>query len=54
MKKGLKDNILNLNNSYILTAGDPIGVSGSTNTIRLLRKKEMEFFQNLKINTNTN
>lgn len=47
MKKGLEENILNIKGMYILTAGDPVGVSGSTNTIRLLRKDEMEFFKNL-------
>ncbi len=54
MLTGLSKDILNLEKSYILTAGDPIGVSGSTNTIRLLRKKEMEFFKNLQINSNQN
>jgi len=48
MEKGLRDGVLNTEKSYILTAGDPVGVTGSTNTIRLLRKNEMEFFRNLK------
>ncbi|MCF6340573.1 MAG: pyruvate kinase [Sulfurimonas sp.] len=48
MQKGLESKILDKKNSYILTAGDPIGISGSTNTIRLLREKEMEFFRTLK------
>ena len=43
---GLTDGVLDLKKSYILTAGDPTGVSGSINTIRLLRKQEMEFFSN--------
>lgn len=47
MKKGFKDGVINPKNSYILTAGDPVGVSGSTNTIRLLREAEMEFFHKL-------
>ncbi len=47
MIKGLDRNILNKKHSYILTAGDPVGVSGSTNTIRLLRENEMEFFRTL-------
>lgn len=47
MKKGLEENILDINNTYILTAGDPIGKCGTTNTIRLLRKDEMEFFRDL-------
>ncbi len=48
MQKGLDSKILNKKNSYILTAGDPVGVSGSTNMIRLLRENEMEFFRTLK------
>ena len=47
MQKGLNDDVLSLEKSYILTAGDPVGVSGSTNTIRLLREEEMKFFKNL-------
>ena len=47
MQKGFEKNIFNKDHSYILTAGDPMGISGSTNTIRLLRYKEMEFFRNL-------
>lgn len=47
MIKGFKRNILDKKASYLLTAGDPVGVSGSTNTIRLLREKEMEFFRTL-------
>jgi len=45
---GIEEGILDLEKSYILTAGDPIGVAGSTNTIRLLRRNEMEFFRSLK------
>ncbi|MDY0117507.1 MAG: pyruvate kinase, partial [Sulfurimonadaceae bacterium] len=48
MKKGLDENILHITSGYILTAGDPTGVSGSTNMIRYLRKHEMEMFLNQK------
>jgi len=48
MKQGIKREILGLKKSYILTAGDPVGVAGSTNMIRILRKHEMEFFKNLQ------
>ncbi len=48
MQKGLDSKILDKKNSYILTAGDPVGVSGSTNMIRLFRENEMEFFRTLK------
>jgi len=47
MKKGLESKVLDINNNYILTAGDPMGISGSTNMIRLFRKNEMEFFRDL-------
>ena len=54
VRRGLANGVMKLENSYILTAGDPVGVSGSTNTIRLLREKEMDFFRNLEINPNPN
>ena len=47
INKGLDSGILNLKKSYILTAGDPTGVSGSINMIRLLREQEMLFFKTL-------
>ena len=48
MKQGFERKVLHLDKSYILTAGDPLGVEGSTNMIRLLRAHEMEFFRSLK------
>lgn len=48
MDKGLGKGILDKSKRYILTAGDPMGVSGSTNLIRVLGGAEMEFFKNLK------
>lgn len=50
MAQGMEKGILDKRKSYILTAGDPMGVSGSTNMIRLLRGEEMEFFKNLSEN----
>jgi len=47
VRQGLERNVLKLDKSYILTAGDPVGVPGSTNTIRILREHEMEFFKSL-------
>ena len=47
MKQGLDRNVLHLDKSYILTAGDPVGVEGSTNMIRILREHEMRFFASL-------
>ena len=48
MKQGAERKIIHLDKSYILTAGDPVGVVGSTNMIRILREHEMEFFLSLK------
>ncbi len=51
MTQGLQRNVLKLDKSYILTAGDPVGVEGSTNIIRILKEREMTFFKNLPINS---
>ena len=48
MKQGIQRKVLQLDKSYILTAGDPVGVVGSTNMIRILREHEMKFFASLK------
>lgn len=47
MLEGLERGVLDKNKLYIVTAGDPTWMSGSTTMIRLLRKEEMEFFKNL-------
>ncbi|MBT8343274.1 MAG: pyruvate kinase [Sulfurovum sp.] len=47
-KQGIERGILDLNSYYILTAGDPVGVSGSTNMIRIITAHEMEYFRSLK------
>ncbi|MDA7816904.1 pyruvate kinase [Sulfurimonas sp.] len=47
MNKGIQEKILDVKNTYILTAGDPVGECGSTNTIRLLRENEMNFFKGI-------
>jgi pyruvate kinase len=47
MKLGIKRKVFHLDKSYVLTAGDPVGVKGSTNMIRIIREQEMNFFQNL-------
>ena len=48
MNQGIERNVLKMDKSYILTAGDPVGVAGSTNMIRILREHEMKFFASLK------
>jgi pyruvate kinase len=47
ISSGLERNFIDLDATYILTAGDPVGEPGTTNTIRILRRNEMEFFLNL-------
>lgn len=44
VSKGLQMKILNKKETYIFTAGDPVGVQGTTNLIRILRENEMLFF----------
>lgn len=48
MDQGLQRGVMHLDNSYILTAGDPVGTPGSTNLIRVITGHEMEFFCSLK------
>ncbi|MBN2815612.1 MAG: pyruvate kinase [Campylobacterales bacterium] len=48
VNEGLQRGVLDLEDSYILTAGDPIGVAGNTNMIRVLREYEMKFFRDLQ------
>jgi len=45
---GLSRNILDKMNTYIFTAGYPIGTPGTTNVIRILRENELTFFGETK------
>lgn len=47
MNQGVERKVLKLDKSYILTAGDPVGIKGSTNLIRIIREHEMNFFRSL-------
>jgi len=47
MNQGIQRKVLQLDKSYILTAGDPAGIVGNTNMIRILRESEMMFFKSL-------
>ena len=42
---GIESGKLCIEKSYILTAGDPSGKPGTTNTIRILRGEEMSYFK---------
>jgi pyruvate kinase len=46
VQSGLGRNLLDGKGRYILTAGDPVGVAGKTNNIRILREHELSFFKN--------
>ena len=50
MDQGLARGVLHLDRTYILTAGDPAGIPGSTNQIRVISGHEMEYFCSLKRN----
>jgi len=47
VKHGLDSRVLKREGCYILTAGDPVGVPGTTNNIRILRSPEMNYFNGL-------
>jgi len=49
VQSGLQREVLKKESMYIVTAGDPVGVPGTTNTIRILRKNEMEYFAAAKL-----
>ena len=44
LEQGIAKDVLSLEKSYILTAGDPVGIPGSTNLVRFITRHEMEFF----------
>ncbi len=44
VQSGLARKVLDRRAMYIVTAGDPVGVPGTTNAIRILRENEMEYF----------
>lgn len=45
MQQGIQRKVLKLDKSYILTAGEPVGEAGTTNMIRILRQREMEYLR---------
>jgi pyruvate kinase len=42
---GIERGIIDKSQTYIFTAGDPVGVKGTTNLIRILREHELTFFE---------
>jgi len=49
IQNGLKRDVLSKKSRYILTAGDPVGVAGTTNNIRILHEHEMAYFEALSL-----
>ncbi|ADV47157.1 pyruvate kinase [Nitratifractor salsuginis] len=47
IRRGLEEGILKKESNYVVTAGDPPGVPGTTNIIRILRHHELEHFAKL-------
>jgi pyruvate kinase len=48
IQNGLKRKIIQKDQTYIFTAGYPIGMPGTTNIIRVLRENEITFFGETK------
>lgn len=44
VQSGLSRQVISEDAMYIMTSGDPVGVPGTTNTIRILRKDEMNYY----------
>jgi len=44
IEQGCENGIIDKTQTYIFTAGDPVGVHGATNLIRILGKNELDFF----------
>ena len=47
MNMGLENGFIKKENTYIITAGDPVDVPGTTNNIRILKEKEIEYFASI-------
>jgi len=49
LKNALNEKIINKNGTYIVTAGFPTGLEGSTNFIRILKREQIEYYNNLAL-----
>ncbi len=47
VKKALQKELIDLRHTYVVTAGYPTGVEGSTNFIRILKKDQMEHYRDM-------
>ena len=48
LKEAIKENIINEEGIYLVTAGFPTGCEGSTNFIRILKKEQINYYRDLK------
>ncbi|MDL0088537.1 pyruvate kinase [Campylobacter gastrosuis] len=48
IKEGVKNGLVDENKTYLVTAGFPTGVEGSTNFMRILRKEQIRHYLELK------
>ena len=49
LKNALKEKFISKNGTYIVTAGFPTGLEGSTNFIRILKREQIEHYINLAL-----
>ena len=47
MQRGIEKKIIDKDKTYIVTAGYPAGVEGSTNFIRILKKEQIEYYTDM-------
>ncbi len=47
VSRGLEKDLISLRHTYVVTAGYPTGVEGSTNFIRILKKDQMEHYRDM-------
>lgn len=48
VKVGVKKGIMDKNKNYVITAGYPVGETGSTNLIRVLGREQIDYYLNLQ------
>ena len=47
LQKGIEEGLIDKDKTYIVTAGYPAGVEGSTNFIRILKKEQIEYYTDM-------
>ena len=50
IKEAFEKGYIDLDHTYIMTAGFPTGVAGSTNYIRIIKKDQIKYYQNIAKN----